>query len=80
MLILGVVRSSPYAGVRGICPQLAQPWWYRHAHSGLFIILKTREDHAEPSTPAKKAMRRNARRRGRKRDPNEFARAFGFAR
>jgi hypothetical protein len=55
-------EEAPYARVSDICPKLAQPWWYRHAHSGRFFLTEAKR---QPSAPAKKVIRKNARKHGR---------------
>lgn len=53
-------EKGSYARVGDICPKLAQPWWYKHAHSGRFFVVESRR---QPSPEAQKIMRRRARKR-----------------
>lgn len=48
---------------RSVLPQLAQPFWYRHAHSGMYRELKEQKDH---SPEALKLIRRKERRRSKR--------------
>lgn len=46
-----------------VLPQLKQPGWYRHAHSGMYH--ETGKAQLEQSPAAKKAERRNVRKKSR---------------
>jgi hypothetical protein len=50
---------------RGILPQLAQPFWYRHAHSGLWSDEK---EQAVLSQAGRKIARRKAMKERRRRE------------
>lgn len=67
-------EEGPYARVGDICPKLAQPWWYKHAHSGRFFVVEARK---APSAEAQKVIRRKERKRARH-GPMELARAIGL--
>jgi len=47
-----------FQGLLGLLPQLAQPWWYRHAHSGHW---HPEQGRGKTDAATQKAERREAR-------------------
>lgn len=43
---------------RAVLPQLAQPFWYRHAHSGMYRELKDEKDHSAAGLKIKRRKER----------------------
>jgi hypothetical protein len=53
-----------FKGIGALLPQLAQPWWYRHVHSGRWT--PQHERRAQDTSPAaEKAKRRETLKRSR---------------
>ena len=49
--------------IPSVCPNLAQPGWYRHAHSGMYHELRDEKAH---SPEALRLIRRKERRRAKR--------------